>query len=116
MNLRLIILALASSARLPSYARKGATLMDAKFSTNLLRMIAAQTVFQNALSASREMFGKSYFSLGLPEKNAVDQAVVGAIQGNMQLITPQFLEGQQAQQPIGFPTQPQPPTTGKSTS
>jgi len=58
------------------------------------------------------MFGKSYFSLGLPEKNAVDQAVVGAILGNMQLITPEFLEGQQGQQPIGFPTQPPTPTKG----
>jgi deoxyxylulose-5-phosphate synthase len=50
---------------------------EEKFSDNLLRAIAAELHFLNGMTAAREMFGKSYFSLGLSEKIAVDQAAVG---------------------------------------
>ena len=45
---------------------------------NLLCMIAVQLQFANAMNAAREMFGRSYFSLGAPEKAAVHQAVLAA--------------------------------------
>jgi hypothetical protein len=72
------------------------------FNTNLMRMIAGQLHCLLAMTAAREMFGKSYFSLGLAEKGAVDQTVNGIAAGNFQAITPAFLTGQQAQQPVGF--------------
>jgi hypothetical protein len=72
------------------------------FSHNLMRMLAAELHCLLGMTASREMFGKSYFSLGLAEKGAVDQAVNGIVAGNYQAITPEFLAGQQGQQPMGF--------------
>lgn len=88
--------------------------MDEKFAINLLRMIAAQMALQNALSVSREMFGRGYYALGVGEKQAVEQAVFGALAANYQQITAAFLEGQQAQQPMGFHTQAQQPIPGTS--
>jgi hypothetical protein len=35
---------------------------DEKFSENLKRLIAAELHFLNRMTASQEMFGKSYFS------------------------------------------------------
>jgi hypothetical protein len=78
---------------------------EEKFETNLLKVIAAELYYLLGLQAAREMYGKSYFSLGVGEKAAVDQAVLGAVGGNYNSITPEFLKGQQAQQPsqpIGF--------------
>ena len=72
------------------------------FGDNLLRMIAAQLQFANAMNAAREMFGRSYFSLGAPEKAAVDQAVLAATAGNYQVITPEFLTGHHQSNPVGF--------------
>ena len=54
------------------------------------------------MTAAREMFGKSYFSLGVPEKVAVDQAVLGFVSSNYQVLTPEFLASQQAQGAAGF--------------
>jgi hypothetical protein len=51
------------------------------------------------MTAGREMFGKSYFSLGPAEKGAVDQTVNGIAAGNFQAITPEFLTRQQAALP-----------------
>jgi hypothetical protein len=76
--------------------------MEEEFVTNLMRVLAAQLHFQSALLASREMFGRSYFSLGISEKVAVDQAVVGFVGSNYQTLTPELLAAQQAQQPVGF--------------
>jgi hypothetical protein len=44
---------------------------------NLLRAIAAELHLLNGMTAAREMFGRSYFSLGIGEKTAVDQATIG---------------------------------------
>jgi hypothetical protein len=78
---------------------------DDKFDTNLLKVIAAELYFSLGLQAAREMYGKSYFSLGLGEKGCVDQAVLTAVSGNYNAITPDFLKNQPTP-PIGF----QPPT------
>jgi hypothetical protein len=72
------------------------------FETNLLRMIAAELHFQNGMQASREMFGKSYFSLGAGEKAAIDQLLMSNIGSNYVGLTPDFLKTQTSQQPMGF--------------
>ena len=71
--------------------------MDQEFLTNLVRAALAEAHFQSSLIASREMFGRSYFSLGASEKLAVDRAVFGFLVLNYQAITPEFLANQQAQ-------------------
>lgn len=88
--------------------------MDEKFPVNLLRMIAASLYYANALSTSREMFGRGYLSLGVGEKAAVDQAVLAYVGGNYHSLTPEFLEAQQARLPIGFPIQAAQPTQGST--
>jgi hypothetical protein len=82
---------------------------DETFATNLFKMLAAELHFQNAMVAAREMFGRSYFSLGTGEKVAVDQAVFGYVANNYKDITPDFLAGQETRQPVGFGFQPVPP-------
>jgi hypothetical protein len=82
---------------------------DESFETNVLRSISAQLYFLVGMTAAREMFGKSYFSLGIPEKVAVDQAVVTHVGMNYQALTPEFLKGQTTQPKAGF----QPPTEEK---
>lgn len=72
------------------------------FEQNLLRMMAGTLHFLTVMTAGREMFGRSYFSLGVAEKTAVDQAVLGFVGANYQQITPELLAAQQAQQPVGF--------------
>jgi hypothetical protein len=72
------------------------------FDANLLRMIAAELWFANRLQAAREFFGKSYLSLSGAEKASVDQLVLGAIGADYQAITPDWLQTQKAQQPLGF--------------
>jgi hypothetical protein len=72
------------------------------FETRLLKWIAAELYFLAGMNASREMYGKSYFSLGVAEKQAVDGAVWTQISGNFQQITPQLL-GEQPEVPkVGF--------------
>jgi hypothetical protein len=48
---------------------------EENFDTNLLRWISAELYFLLGMQAAREMFGKSYFSLGAGERIAVDNAV-----------------------------------------
>ena len=79
--------------------------MDEKFAENLLRLIAAQNAFRNALLASSELLGKSYLSLGLAEKFAVDQTVAAALVVNFQAITPEYFASPQSAPAMGFPTQ-----------
>jgi hypothetical protein len=75
---------------------------DETFETNLLRTISAQLYFLNGMTAAREMFGKSYFPLGISEKIAVDQAVVAAVAANYQALTPETLKVQITPQKAGF--------------
>jgi hypothetical protein len=72
------------------------------FDQNLMRTIAAELLLLSGMTASREMFGKSYFFLGAGEKGAVDQAVMGMLGSNYNLMTTEFLAGQDAKAPIGF--------------
>lgn len=79
---------------------------DATFQENLLKSISASVYFLVGLVAAREMFSKSYFSLGAAEKIAVDQAVLGHIAGNFQALTPEMLQSQTKQVPVGFQAPP----------
>jgi len=82
---------------------------DETFDTNLLRWIAAELYFSLGMQASREMFGKSYFSLGVDEKIAVNAAVGETVRGNYQGMTADFLvrqdpaaKNQAPKQSVGF--------------
>ena len=82
------------------------------FDTNLLRWIASEIYFSLGMQASREMFGKSYFSLGSDERIAVNNAVGASVRGNYQAMTPDYLVGLEAppkspaaKPPVGFQNQ-----------
>ncbi len=76
------------------------------FESSLLRLLAAEVWLMVSMSASREMFGKSYFSLGMAEKAALDHWVAGTIGANYYSITPELLR---MQQPVpGFQPQLRP--------
>jgi len=84
---------------------------DETFAVNLMRAIVAELHALNLQNASREMLGRSYFSLGIGDKTAVDQVVLALVSGNYIAVTPEWLAGPQpSQQPAGFgiPT-PKPP-------
>jgi hypothetical protein len=75
---------------------------DENFSDNLLRAVAAELHLLNRMTVAREMFSKSYFSLGMVEKTTVDQAVTSMVGGNYQSITPEALASHRAHEPVGF--------------
>jgi len=81
-----------------------------KFELNLLKMIAAELYFSASMQVAREMYGKSYFSLGVAEKVAVDQMTHQTIQANFQGLTPDFVMFQTAQKQVGFPNPTAPKT------
>jgi hypothetical protein len=80
-----------------------------EFDTNIIRAQLAVTWFATTLQVSRDLFGKSYLSLSVPERMAVDQMMLGFVSSNFQAITPEWLAAQQARPPMGFqaPTGPQ---------
>jgi hypothetical protein len=75
---------------------------DENFSDNLLRAEAAELHLLNRVTAAREMFSKSYFSLGMVEKATVDQTVMSMVAGNYQSMTPEALASHKAHEPVGF--------------
>jgi hypothetical protein len=79
---------------------------DKDFESNLLRLVAAETFFLCSLNAAREMYGKSYFSLGVAEKQSLDQQVLSQIGGNFQSLTPEWFGGQTGGPTVGFHDQP----------
>jgi hypothetical protein len=82
-----------------------------KFETNLLKMVAAELYFLSAMTASREMYGKSYFSLGVAEKTTLDGVVWQNVSANLQGITPDLIKSQTDQKPVGFHGQTSPEKT-----
>ncbi len=72
------------------------------FETDLLRRLVAQNWLSISLSASTALFGRAYPQLSPSEKAIVDQWVFQQIAGNFQAITPQFLQTQTSQPPMGF--------------
>jgi hypothetical protein len=80
-----------------------------QFGVNLLRAVVAQMHTLNLQTAAREMFGKSYFSLGIGDKMAVDQVVIAVVAANFAAVTPEWLAGPPPPQPVGFGIQPSEP-------
>ncbi len=76
--------------------------MPITFDTDLMRLLVAQNWLSISLTASQALFAKAYPALSPSEKVIVDQWVFGQIAGNYQAITPQFLQAQTSQQPVGF--------------
>jgi hypothetical protein len=74
------------------------------FDTNLLKMAVAELYFLLGMQAAREMYGKSYFSLGVAEKATLDGVVWQNVSGNFQQLQPDFAMFQTAQKPVGFQT------------
>jgi hypothetical protein len=88
---------------------------DEKFTENLMRALVAELHVLNLQNASRGMFGRGYFSLGIGDKMAVDQVVLALVAGNYGAVTPEWLAGpQQPQQPAGFGIPSDTSTKGKS--
>jgi hypothetical protein len=83
---------------------------DEKLNQNLIRLICAENFFLASMNASREMYGKSYFSLGVAEKQALDQMVLNSILGNFQSLTPEWF-GEQPQGHPGFHNPEVPPAS-----
>ena len=72
-------------------------------SQNLIKMMVSQLYLLNQQMAAKDMFGRGYFSLALPEKAAVDNTVWGTALAVSQSLTPEILTGTAAtQQPVGF--------------
>ena len=73
------------------------------FQLEVIKLVAAELYFLTGMTAAREMYGKSYFSLGVTEKAAVDQLVWSQISGNLAAITPQIFAKQiPGQKSAGF--------------
>jgi hypothetical protein len=83
------------------------------FSDNLLRMIGAVLYQILTQQTAREMFGKSYISLGVAEKVTLDQTVFQFVAATYESITPDKLKSQQQQKAqAGF--QPEATGSGKT--
>lgn len=77
------------------------------FSDNLLRMISAVLYQILTQQTAREMFGRSYMSLGAAEKVTLDQTVFQFVASSYQAITPDTIRTQQQHKPqAGFQPQP----------
>jgi hypothetical protein len=83
-----------------------------EFDTNLSRAQLAATWFSLCLQVSHDLFDRGYLSLSVPEKFAVDQAVLGHVAALYQTTTPEGLAAQTTQAPMGFQVRPgtQPPS------
>ena len=75
---------------------------DEDFLTNIARMIAAELYGMLNLQTAREMFGRSYFSLGVAEKAVVDQTCFSGLAANYQALTPENLKKQTVPGQAGF--------------
>lgn len=88
---------------------------DDEYTTNLLRMVAAELYFLCRLQTSQSLLGKGYFSLGTDERQIVDRTVFEHTGGTYSNITPNFLKTV-APSTAGFqtPSAPAAPTPAQS--
>ncbi len=82
--------------------------MADEFGLNLLRSLAAQSMFSLALLASRDFYGKAYFSLSPTEKLALDRLILDQVQANYAAL-PDFLKGAPETVQAGFQPPPKAP-------
>lgn len=57
---------------------------------DLMRLLVAEIWFGISMKAARELYGRSYFSLGVMEKFALDQTVASMVATNYWAISPHF--------------------------
>lgn len=86
--------------------------MPTDYETNLVRVQTAVAHAQLAMTIAREMFGKSFFALGVQERSIVDGHVVPMIGHYYGMLSPEGLQ-QQVRPAMGFqsgaPASPPPP-------
>jgi hypothetical protein len=70
--------------------------------SNLLRTVAAQLHLLASLATARELFGKSYFALGMSEQLAADQAAWNMVADNYRFPMSEALAAKTQKEPIGF--------------
>ena len=76
--------------------------MPSDFETNVLRVIAASASALVTLTIAREMYGKSYFALGVHEKGLVDDAAGRMVASRYTELTPDYLGRSGSSGSMGF--------------
>jgi hypothetical protein len=61
------------------------------FEVDLLRFLVAELWFAISMKAARELFGRSYFALGLGERAALDHMLAVTVGATYLQITPALL-------------------------
>ena len=64
------------------------------FEGDLLRLLVAEIWFAISMKAARELFGRSYFALGMGERLALEQVVAATVGAMYSEITPALLRPQ----------------------
>jgi hypothetical protein len=64
------------------------------FEVDLLRLLVAEIWFAISMKAARELYGRSYFALGVGERLALDQVVAATVGATYSEITPALLRPQ----------------------
>jgi len=84
--------------------------MSDTFDTNLFRLTAAAASTLVTLAVARELFGKSYFALGIAERAIVDRNAFEIVAAQYQSMTPERFGGTPSGT-MGFQPPPQIPPT-----
>jgi hypothetical protein len=61
------------------------------FEVDLLHLLVAELWFAISMKAARELYGRSYFALGIGERMALDHVVASAVGATYSAITPALL-------------------------
>jgi hypothetical protein len=64
---------------------------------DLIRLLIAEIWLGISMKAARELYGRSYFSLGVMEKFALDQSLATIVAGHYCALTPQFAKSRPRQ-------------------
>ena len=64
------------------------------FEVDLLRLLVAEIWFAISMKAARELYGRSYFALGVGERVALDHMIVATVGATYSVITPALLRPQ----------------------
>lgn len=83
------------------------------FELSVQKLIAASAYSSFVLQVARELFGQSYFALGVEARAAVDQAALRMVMPNVAGITPALFVNPTPSNPAGFQT---PPLGSKTTA
>jgi hypothetical protein len=81
---------------------------------DLMRLLIAEIWFGLSMKAARELYGRSYFSLGMMEKFALDQTMASMVGSHYCALGPHFPQPHPPRQIVGF--QPQSALRQRETS